>query len=92
VVYIPVMLPAERYGELIADLAAEGARLGKPNVVGFCRPSATKDARLRCDMPQMLLVADAAWLVEGQDALVDRGTLKSSISRGTCRLTGLRRS
>jgi hypothetical protein len=69
-VYIPVVLPAERHSELIADLAAKGTRLSKTNMVGFGW-SRAENARLRCDMPQVRLIADAFRLIEGQGALVD---------------------
>jgi hypothetical protein len=51
VMYIAVMLLAERDGEFVADLAPKRPRLGKTNMVGFGWPGATQDARLRRDMP-----------------------------------------
>ena len=83
VVHIPMVLPAERHGELVTDLAAKRSRLGEANVVRLGWPSAAENARLRRHMPQMLLVANALWLVEGERTLVDRGPLTRT-SRRTC--------
>ena len=81
--HIAVMLAAERDGELIADLAAERPRLSKADVVRLGWPGAAENARLRRDVPQMLLVTDASWLVQSQRALIDRGTLMRTSSRST---------
>ena len=62
---------AERDGEFIADLAAHGARLREADMVRVRRYGAAKQARLGSDVAQVLLVAHAVGLWEGEDALFD---------------------
>src|SRR5262245_45233594 len=66
-----VMSPTERDRELIADLAAKRARLGKSEVVGIRGLAAAEEARLLGDVAQMLAVAIAPRRREREDALVD---------------------
>ena len=60
VVELAVMGTAEGDGELVADLAADRLWLGKADVMGVGRDRATENARLRCDMAEMVLVAERA--------------------------------
>src|SRR5262245_59107303 len=56
------MMPAtERDGELIADLAAERARLCESEVVGIRRLAAAQEAFLLGDVAKVLPVAIAPW-------------------------------
>ncbi len=66
-----MMSSAERYGEFVADLAPERPKLGKANMVRISGLSSADQAGLRRDELQVLLVANTAWLGEGQDAFVD---------------------
>src|SRR6516225_165745 len=66
------MMPAtERDRELIADLAAERARLGESQVVGIRGLAAADEARLLGDITKVLPVAIATRGSDGEDALVD---------------------
>jgi len=66
------MMPAtERDRELIADLAAERARLGKSKVVGVRGLAATHETRLLGDIAKVLPVAIATRGGDREDALVD---------------------
>jgi len=64
---------AERHGELVADLAADSARLGKAKVMGVGRAAATDDAGLLADMAEVIVAASAPWFAEGEVGLVDAG-------------------
>ena len=66
---------AQRNGELIADLAAKGAVLGKAQVMGITGRAVADQARLLGHEPNVLLVANAARLGMGQMALVDLPTI-----------------
>ena len=57
-VQLAVVDPAKRDGELVADLATEGARLHKAEMVGIAGLSTTYQARERGDKIEVLLVAD----------------------------------
>src|SRR5437016_3373223 len=66
------MMPStEGDRELIADLAAERARLGKSEVVGIGWLAAADEARLLGDVTQVFPVAIAARRSHRQGALVD---------------------
>ena len=66
------MMPAtERDRELIADLAAERARLGKSEVVGVRGLAAAHETRLLGDIVKVLPVAIATRGSDREDALVD---------------------
>src|SRR6516165_7015494 len=66
------MMPStERDRELISDLAAERAWLGKSEVVGVRGPAAAHETRLLGDVAQVLPVAIAPRGSNREDALVD---------------------
>ena len=71
VVKLAMMGAAERYREVIADLPPKCPRLREADVVSVGGRRAAQQARLRGDVAQVLLVADAQGLAEGQGALVD---------------------
>ena len=71
VVELAVMGAAEGDGELVANLAAERLGLGEADVMGVGRDRAAENAGLRCDVAEMVLVAEAAGFAEGEGALVD---------------------
>ena len=60
----------ERNRELIADLAAEGARLSKAEMVRIARGAAAHDTGLPCDELAVLLVAQSDALLEDRSATV----------------------
>ena len=66
-----MMEAAEGDGELVANLAAERLGLGEADVMRVGRDCATENTRLRCDVAEMVLVAEAAGFAEGESALVD---------------------
>ena len=66
-----MMAPAQRHGELIADLAAERAVLREAQMMSICRPAPTNQARLFGHEFDVLLVTKAARLRMGQPTLVD---------------------
>ena len=68
-----VVSAAERDGELVTDLAAKSARLGKAKMMGVGGASATDDAGLLADMAEMIVAASAPWFSEGEVSLVDAG-------------------
>ena len=77
----------QRNGELVADPAAEGAALGKAQVVGVRGSPAANQARALGERPDMLPVSNPARLRQGQQALVDRprlrrGALPPGLRRG----------
>ncbi len=57
-----MMHPAQRYGELVAHLSADGARLGETDVVRLARLALAHRARLLGDKAKMFLVPKAAQL------------------------------
>ena len=67
-----VMSAAERYGELITDLAAQGASLGKSQVVGVRRLTPANETGVFGDRSDVVPVPNPAQLWQGQQALVDR--------------------
>jgi hypothetical protein len=66
-----MMSAAEGDRELIADLAAERARLSESQVVGIRGLAAADEARLLGDITKVLPVAIATRGSDGEDALVD---------------------
>ena len=70
-VQLAVMPAAERDGELVADLEAQGSGLGKPQVMRIGRLPAADEAGLCGDKPQMGLVAQPPEFSDGENALVD---------------------
>ena len=81
-VKLAMMGTAERDGELVADFAAERFRLSEADVVSVGGEGATDKAWLRCDETEMILVAEAARLAEGQGALVDGRPQLGGTDRG----------
>src|SRR6516164_5355851 len=72
------MMPATEWDrELIADLAAERARLSKSEVVGVRGLAAAHETRLLGDIAQVLPVAIAPRHRDREDALVDALCLTS---------------
>ena len=69
---LPVMAAAQRYGELVADLQADGSGLREPQVMRIGGLSAADEAGLRGDELQMRLVTQPLRLGDGELALVDR--------------------
>ena len=68
---LAMVSPAQRDGELVADLAAEGLQLRKPEVMCVRGLSAADQARLFGHEPHMVLVTNAARFGKGKRALVD---------------------
>ena len=68
---LAMMAPAQRYGELITDLAPERAVLREAQMMGVCRTAATNQARLFGHKVDVLLVTKAAGLRMGKLALVN---------------------
>jgi hypothetical protein len=57
--------------ELVADPAAQGARLGKSQVMGVRRPASAQDARLRGYELQMRSIAVAARFAQRESTFID---------------------
>ena len=72
-VVVPVMGSAQRYRELVADLAPHRAGLCEPQMVGVCGASAADQTRLRGHEYEVGLVAVATWLADGELAFLDFG-------------------
>jgi hypothetical protein len=74
--FIPMMMelamvcPAERYRELVADLAAERAVLRKTQMMGIARLSSADQAGLLGDKAQMITIAEATGLRMHQHGFV----------------------
>jgi len=66
-----MMPPAQRDGELIADLAPKCTTLREAKVVGITGPPAAEETRLLSDMPDVLAIPHPARFREQQGALVD---------------------
>ncbi len=77
------MAPAQRYGELIADLAAERAVLREAQMMGIRGPAAANQTRLFGDEPDVVPVTKPARLGMGQLALVD--AVGNGCPSGLCR-------
>ena len=69
--HLAVVSPAQRYGELVADLAAECLKLRKPKMMGVRGLTTADQARLFGNEPDMVLVANATGLGQDECALVD---------------------
>ena len=67
----PVMDPAERDNELVADLAAQRTRLREAQVVGIGRFPPAHETGLLGDKPEVLFVAVAPRFSNRKDALID---------------------
>ena len=70
---LPMMAAAQRNGELIAHLEANGSGLCKPQVMRIGGLPAADDARLRRDEFQVCLVAQPFGFGNRELALVDPG-------------------
>jgi len=66
-----VMRPAQRYCELVADLAPHCALLGEPQMMGISRASPAYETRLRCHKLEMRFVAVPTELADRKHALID---------------------
>src|SRR5262249_33094868 len=66
-----VMQSANRNRELVAHFAANGAQLGKAEVMCVARPAAADQARSRGDKSEMLLVAPSPWLADCECTFVN---------------------
>ena len=62
---LTMVSPAERHGELIADLAAKRPVLGKAQMMGIGWRAAANQTRLLGDKPDVLAVADPVRLGMG---------------------------
>lgn len=70
-VKVAVMLATERNGKFVTDLAGHCPRLREANMVGIRRRGAAKQAGLRCNEPQVILVPDPMRFREGKGGLFD---------------------
>ena len=68
---VVVMGPAQRHGELVADLEPQRMGLGEPQVVGVSGASPADQTRLGCNELQVRFVAMAARRADGQLAFLD---------------------
>ena len=66
-----MMRPAQRYCELVADLAPHCALLGEPQMMGISRASAANQTRLRCHELEMRFVTMPARFADRKHALID---------------------
>jgi hypothetical protein len=66
-----MMAAAKRHRELIADLPAKCAVLGETQMMRIRGHAAAKQTRLLGHKPDVLAVANPAWLGMGKLALVD---------------------
>src|ERR1700746_1963761 len=82
---LAVMSPAERDGELIADLAAECRCLRKSQMMCVCRAPTADQARLFGDRFDMVPVANPARHRQGQNRFVDGSLLLIANSPLPCR-------
>ena len=68
---VPVMGPAQRDRELIADLAPHCAGLGESKMVRVSGASAANQTRLRCNELEMALIAMPTRLADRELAFLD---------------------
>jgi len=66
-----MMDTAQRDGELIADAAAQGGRLGKPEVMGVRRSPLAYQARLGGDKFEVCAITVTSWLAEREYTLIN---------------------
>src|SRR4051812_9593285 len=90
-----VMRAAERHDVFIAGLAAQGARLGKSDVVGIRGPAAAEQTRLLAHETKMISVSVATWRGHSEHALIDawgpiRASVVAVIDHLASRLRGIR--
>ena len=89
---LAVVSSAQRYGELVADLAAECLKLRKPKMMGVRGLTAADQARLFGDEPDMVLVPNATRLGQGERALVDAARSRLLVRLACRRLERRRRT
>ena len=70
---VAVMGSAQRYGELVADLAPHRAGLSEPQMVGVSGASPANQTGLRCDKFEMGFVAMPTRLADCELAFLDFG-------------------
>jgi hypothetical protein len=70
--HLAMMAAAQRHGEFVAYLAPERTMLCEPKVMRIRRLAPTNQAWLFGDVSNVIAVADATRLGQGQHALVDR--------------------
>src|ERR1051326_8485307 len=68
---LTMMATAEWHSELIADLATEGAALGKAQMMRIGRHAATDQTRLLGNEPDVLAIANTPRLGKRQNRLID---------------------
>ena len=71
-VHLAMMTPAQRYGELIADLPAERSALYETEVVSVGRLPSADQTGARTNKFDVIAVTDPTRLRQSEDALVDR--------------------
>jgi len=81
-VQLPMMAAAQRHGEFIAHLEANGSGLGKPQVMRIGGLPAADETRLCGDESQVRLVAQPFGFGNCELALVDPGRREFSCGRG----------
>src|ERR1700726_1748531 len=69
------MAPAQRHGELIADLAAECWRLRKAQVMRIGGAAAADQAGMFGNRFDVLSIANAAWRRQRQDSFIETRSL-----------------
>ena len=69
---LAVMDPAQRNGEFVAHLSADGARLGEADVMRLARLASADRARLLGDKSKMLFVPKAPELAVAAVDLLSR--------------------
>ena len=62
-----MMEPANRNGELVADLPPQRSLLGKLEVMGIRRTPSANETRLTGHKPQMIAISFAYRLADGED-------------------------
>ena len=75
---------AERDGELVTDLAAERAALCEAEVMGVGRLPSADQAGLLRDVTEVIAIADAPWLGEGERGFVDGWRYRGVVVAGRC--------
>ena len=87
-----MMAPAQREGELIADLTAERGTLGKTEVMGIRGSATTNQTRLLAHISNVLAVTNPTRLRQRQHALIDYIRLSAFVAliRPALRLRALR--
>ena len=66
-----MMRGAEWHHPFVADLAAQGPRLSKTQVMGMARAAATDETGLPGHIAQMLFISNAPWGADREGRFVD---------------------